>query len=53
MKKLIAFLEEQAKRSTEDAGVWKFKDGAEFYESALHRTTTTNMSAKEIHMKPA
>ena len=48
-EKLIAFLEEQAKRATEDAGVWKFKDGAEFYESALRRTTTTNMSAKEIH----
>ncbi|MEP6586640.1 MAG: DUF885 domain-containing protein [Candidatus Udaeobacter sp.] len=48
-EKLIAFLEEQAKRATEDAGVWKFKDGAEFYESALHRTTTTNMSATEIH----
>ncbi len=48
-EKLIAFLEEQAKRATEDDGVWKFGDGAEFYESALHRTTTTNMSAKEIH----
>ncbi|CEF49143.1 unnamed protein product [uncultured bacterium] len=48
-EKLIAFLEEQVKRATEDAGVWKFRDGAEFYESALHRTTTTNMSAKEIH----
>lgn len=48
-EKLIAFLQEQAKRATEDAGVWKFKDGAEFYESALHRTTTTHMNAKEIH----
>ncbi len=48
-EKLIAFLEGQAKRATDDAGVWKFKDGAEFYESALHRTTTTNLSAKEIH----
>ena len=48
-EKLIAFLEGQAKRATEDAGVWKFKDGVEFYESALRRTTTTNMSAKEIH----
>jgi uncharacterized protein (DUF885 family) len=48
-EKLIAFLEQQATRATEDAGVWKFKDGAEFYESALRRTTTTNMSAKEIH----
>jgi len=48
-EKLIALMEEQAKRATEDAGVWKFRDGAEFYESALHRTTTTNMTAKEIH----
>jgi uncharacterized protein (DUF885 family) len=48
-EKLITFLEQQAKRATHDAGVWKFKEGAEFYESALHRTTTTNMSAKEIH----
>jgi uncharacterized protein (DUF885 family) len=48
-EKLIAFLDGQAKRATEDAGVWKFKDGADFYESALHRTTTTNMNAKEIH----
>jgi len=48
-EKLIGFLEEQAKRATEDAGVWKFKDGAEFYESALRRTTTTDMSANEIH----
>src|SRR6266850_1275116 len=48
-EKLIALLEEQAKRATEDDGVWKFKDGAEFYESSLHRTTTTNMSPKEIH----
>jgi uncharacterized protein (DUF885 family) len=48
-EKLSAFLEEQARRATEDAGVWKFKDGAEFYASALHRTTTTNMSAKEIY----
>ena len=48
-EKLIAFLEEQAKRATEDAGVRKFKHGAEFYESALRRTTTTNISAKEIH----
>ena len=48
-EKLIAFLEQQAKRATEDAGVWKFKDGAEFYDSALRRTTTTAMSATDIH----
>ncbi len=48
-EKLTAFLAEQTKRATEDAGVWKFKDGPQYYASALHRTTTTNMNAKEIH----
>jgi uncharacterized protein (DUF885 family) len=48
-EKLIAFLEDQSKRATDDAGVWKFPDGAEFYRSALRRTTTTSLSADEIH----
>jgi uncharacterized protein (DUF885 family) len=48
-EKLIAFLDDQSKRATDDAGVWKFKDGADFYRSALKRTTTTNLSANEIH----
>jgi uncharacterized protein (DUF885 family) len=30
--KLIAALREQEKKATDDAGVWKFPDGAEFYE---------------------
>ena len=48
-EKLIAFLEGQAKRANDDAGVWKFPDGADFYTSALRRTTTTNLSADQIH----
>lgn len=48
-EKLITHLEEQSKRANDDAGVWKFKDGAEFYDSALRRTTTTRLSANEIH----
>ena len=48
-EKLIAFLEGQAKRAIDDAGVWKFPDGADFYTSALRRTTTTNLSADQIH----
>lgn len=39
-------LEQQA--GTED-GVWRFKDGAEFYQNALNRTTTTNLTAEQIH----
>ena len=48
-EKLIAFLEDQSKRANDDAGVWKFPDGADFYRSALHRSTTTNLSASQIH----
>ena len=48
-EKLIAVLEDQSKRANDDAGVWKFQDGAEFYRSALHRTTTTSLSASQIH----
>src|SRR6266536_3253025 len=48
-EKLIAFLEDQFKRANDDAGVSKFPDGAEFYRSALRRTTTTSLSADEIH----
>src|SRR6266496_3357763 len=47
-EKLIAFLEGQSKRANDDAGVWKFPDGAEFYSSALRHTTTTNLSADQI-----
>ena len=48
-EKLIVFLEGQSKRANDDAGVWKFPDGADFYRSALRRTTTTNLSASQIH----
>ena len=48
-EKLIAFLDDQSKRANDDAGVWKFPDGADLYRSALHRSTTTNLSASQIH----
>jgi uncharacterized protein (DUF885 family) len=48
-EKLIAFLEGQSKRANDDAGVWKFPDGADFYRSALRRTTTTNLTPEQIH----
>lgn len=46
---LIDFLENQQKRATNEAGVWKFPKGEEFYDNALKRVTTTNLSADEIH----
>ncbi len=48
-KSLIEFLENQQKRATNEAGVWKFPKGEEFYKIALQRVTTTNLTAEEIH----
>lgn len=47
--KLMTFLEEQAKRATDEDGAWKFPDGGAYYNNALARTTTTDMTSEEIH----
>ena len=36
-------------QATHDAGVWRFKDGPAFYETALQVTTTTRLSPDEVH----
>jgi uncharacterized protein (DUF885 family) len=38
-------------KATEDAGLWRLPHGAEAYAFALHRYTTTEMTAGEIHQK--
>ncbi len=48
-EKLIAYLEAQEKSAPIEGGAWQFPDGRNFYEMALRRTTTTNLSADEIH----
>lgn len=48
-EKLIALLEEQQQRATTEDGAWKFPKGDKFYNNALKRTTTTNMTAEQIH----
>ncbi|UKM65396.1 DUF885 domain-containing protein [Flavobacteriaceae bacterium GSB9] len=48
-EKLISFTKEQKSRANNDHGVWKFPDGEAFYNNALNRTTTTNLTADEIH----
>lgn len=46
---LIAGVEAlEAKADTKD-GAWKFPEGEAFFNNALARTTTTSMTAKEIH----
>lgn len=46
---LITFLKSQYNRATTDDGIWKWPNGKAFYKNALLRTTTTTMTADEIH----
>ncbi|GAA4272641.1 DUF885 domain-containing protein [Aquimarina gracilis] len=46
---LITLLEGQQQRATTDDGCWKFPKGDAFFNNALKRTTTTNMTADQIH----
>lgn len=48
-EKLIATMEDQRQRATNEAGAWKFPKGKAFYTTALQRTTTTELSADDIH----
>ncbi|MHB8283417.1 MAG: DUF885 domain-containing protein [Caulobacteraceae bacterium] len=36
-------------QATHDAGLWKLKEGAAFYDVALQNTTTTRFSPDEVH----
>ena len=48
-KKAIALLQAQSAKATDDAGLWRLKGGADAYAYFLHRYTTTNLTAAEIH----
>ncbi len=45
----IALLQAQGARATDDAGLWRFKGGADVYTDALARYTTTKLTPNEIH----
>ncbi|MFB9057439.1 DUF885 family protein [Mariniflexile ostreae] len=46
---LIALLKTQKEKATTEIGAWKLPGGKAFYNAALQRTTTTNMTSDEIH----
>lgn len=48
-QKLVAHLTELEAKATTDDGIWKWKDGADFYNVALKRTTTTDLTSDQIH----
>jgi uncharacterized protein (DUF885 family) len=45
----IALVEELRGRATDQAGVWRLPQGAEYYASAVRSATTTDMSPEEVH----
>ncbi|RUO63951.1 Uncharacterized conserved protein, DUF885 familyt [Pseudidiomarina planktonica] len=46
---LIAVVKEIEAQATTKDGAWKFPDGEAFYNNALKRTTTTDLTSDEIH----
>ena len=48
-RRLQLVLRDLESEATNDHGVWKFPDGDKFYEFALQRTTTTDLTADQIH----
>ena len=46
---LIALLEAHQELATDEDGIWKLPDGAEFYRYQLKRNTTTDLDAPAIH----
>ena len=48
-RRVRAMLEQQRERATDDAGLWRLREGDKAYAAALRSNTTTTMSAGEIH----
>ena len=48
-KGLISYLTTLEQQAGSVDGVWRFKDGDAFYNAALKRTTTTDLTAEYIH----
>lgn len=48
-EQLITYLATLEKKADTRDGAWKFPDGKAFYNNALKRTTTTDLSSEQIH----
>jgi len=48
-QRAIKLLEAQLPNATEDAGLWRYPQGAAVYANALDRFTTTNLTPEQIH----
>lgn len=45
----IALVTDLRRRAVHDAGVWRLPDGAAYYQSAIEASTTTKLTADEVH----
>ena len=48
-QKLIDFLSTQETKATDNFGVWKYKNGAEYYQFQLDGYTTLGLTPEQIH----
>ncbi len=48
-QQLITYLTALEKKADNRDGAWKFPDGEAFYNNALKRTTTTDLTSEKIH----
>ncbi|MDH5823691.1 DUF885 domain-containing protein [Luteimonas sp. RD2P54] len=48
-REAIATLESQRADATDDAGLWRFEDGAAAYAQRLRQFTSTDLTARQIH----
>ena len=48
-QQLVSYLQQLQQRAGTDDGVWRLPDGEAFYQHALSRMTTTELTADEIH----
>ena len=48
-EQLITYVKELKSNANTQDGVWKFPQGNEFFNNALQRTTTTDLTSEDIH----
>ncbi len=48
-EQLVSYLTTLEKKADTRDGAWKFPDGEAFYNNALKRTTTTDLTSEQIH----
>ncbi|WP_190277633.1 DUF885 domain-containing protein [Adhaeribacter rhizoryzae] len=48
-EKLITYFTTLEKKAPQEGGAWQFPEAADFYKTALRATTTTDLTADQIH----